>query len=492
MKSLSKSDRALAVGVVVFAVAVGVIGIRRPLYVDEAFSVLASGDRLRGVIGQLRNDNSLPLYYLLLHGWIRSFGASELATRSLSVLYYFAAIATACFLGKEVSGQERVGLYSAFFYAVSLQAIHVAQHVRMYSLLGLMGSLSALFFFRCFASDHPPTRRDWILFTAINVAGSFVHLWFAFLLFAEFLCCAIFFGWPQLRRLLVSSSVTAGIWALLWGRVFLEQMHNGSSGWMPKIDVWSAPGLLLEYYGGKYIGASILAACAILVIAGWRHMNNEEEQQNAFGGRRLQALVLLFSASIALPLAVSVLKPIYFLGRYSIVALPSLAVLLGWTLAAKFRPRVLAGFAFAVMALVLAVHIWMRNDVIENSEFVRPYAQSDEHAADQIAAAIRPGDTVVFTGLSRATVEYYFQRLGCERGVSLISYPAVNADHLGWADTRISQSALEAEGNRLAARLTLIGRAGTARIFVVPDDPLTSAMLSRSMAQEFPAATVTQ
>jgi hypothetical protein len=51
-------DRVLLLGLTLFAVAAGVIGIRRPMLIDEAGSVIISSYDLPGVFSHLRLDNS--------------------------------------------------------------------------------------------------------------------------------------------------------------------------------------------------------------------------------------------------------------------------------------------------------------------------------------------------------------------------------------------------------------------------------------------------
>src|SRR5580700_5651505 len=54
------------------------------LWLDEALTV----DRARLPVSQIaesvKHDGAPPLYYYLLHFWMRVFGQSDLATRSLS------------------------------------------------------------------------------------------------------------------------------------------------------------------------------------------------------------------------------------------------------------------------------------------------------------------------------------------------------------------------------------------------------------------------
>jgi mannosyltransferase len=479
----TSAEKILFAALFLFAAAVGVIGIERPIFIDEAYSIFTAGLNLHGIIGQLRTDPNLPLYFVFLHGWIGIFGTSEIAARAPSVLFYFLGILTAGKLGKEVSQDARVGLYSAFFYAASLQAIHIAQKVRVYTLLGLLAGLSTLFFFRCFWKASSGWR-DWILYILINVAGSFAHLWFAFVIAAQFICYFVFFPRATSRRFL-GSIVLSGIpFLLIWGRFLLQQVANVPD-WMPRTDLWSAPGAILEFYGGKIAGTIILTCCILLFFLA---KNRQPAQTDANGTRAQWALLLIFSLSIAVPLLVSLIKPIYWPGRYTIIALPSLAVLLGWLLAARVRPPLLAGFACVVLVSVLILQIVSRRDLIENSDATLAYADSDQRAAELLALRIRPGDSLVFTGLSRASVQYYLQQFHRDQGITMISFPAVNAEHLGWSDDRPGEDALAAEASQLTTRLAQSNVNGTAHFWILLGaNPLADHVLLENMDQHFTA-----
>jgi uncharacterized membrane protein len=58
------------------------------LWRDEAFSYLMAQRSIPEIISMTVKDFSPPLYYIFLHYWILLFGSSELAMRSLSLLFY--------------------------------------------------------------------------------------------------------------------------------------------------------------------------------------------------------------------------------------------------------------------------------------------------------------------------------------------------------------------------------------------------------------------
>lgn len=461
--ALNSAERVLLVSLCVFAVAIGVIGMHRPMFIDEANSVITSSLGLCGIIGHLRNDSNLPLYYLLLHDWVKFFGISEIATRTLSIIFYFLGILVAGKLGQELARDQRVGLYSAFFYAISLQAIHLAQKVRMYSLLGFLAGASTLLFFRSFWNPES-RRRDWLAYVLVNIAGSFTHVWFVFLLCVQFLAHLALFRRSTLRRFFAALCLSGLPFILLWARFLPEQMNNRTPGWMERPDLWSLPGAFLEFYGGTRIGGLFLLACLLLAL-----VKDRSHSPTVAAEQRHQQLALLILAvlSVALPLLVSLFKPIYWPGRYTIIALPSLAALLAWRLALTVRRPVLVAFACLVAATILCLHIVTRRQLIENSQAILDFAQSDQHAAEELMQRIHPGDSVIFTGLSRASIEYYLQLSHHAEEVALFSYPAENADHLGWDATAARRASLGAEAAKLAGQVAATSAGKPVHIWVV-------------------------
>lgn len=83
-----------------------------------------------------------PLFYLSQHLWLRLFGNSEVAMRSLNTLFSIGAIASAYSLGKVVIG-HRGGLLLAAFLGLNPFYLFHSLNVRMYAPLVLWTTLSA-------------------------------------------------------------------------------------------------------------------------------------------------------------------------------------------------------------------------------------------------------------------------------------------------------------------------------------------------------------
>jgi hypothetical protein len=135
--------------------------------------------------------NNLPFYFLLPHGWVRVAGFANGPSNFLPWSSYLPAIGTTYWLGWEASGSPYGARYGALFDLVSLQAIHQAQKAEIYSLLGLLAGLSMLLFLRV-RFRHKMSKRDWALYVLLNPVGTFVRVWYFFLLIAHAACTLIF------------------------------------------------------------------------------------------------------------------------------------------------------------------------------------------------------------------------------------------------------------------------------------------------------------
>src|SRR5947208_1944447 len=63
-------------------------------WMDEAITTGIASHPLSAIPGILRHDGSPPLFYVLLHFWIRLFGDSESATHALPLLFGLLTIPT--------------------------------------------------------------------------------------------------------------------------------------------------------------------------------------------------------------------------------------------------------------------------------------------------------------------------------------------------------------------------------------------------------------
>src|SRR3954454_3649689 len=131
---------------VALAVAAGLVlrfFVRSDLWLDEALSVNIARLPLGQIPSALRHDGAPPLYYLLLHVWMRVFGTGDEAVRALSGVCAVAALPAFYLAGRRLGG-KRVGVAAVLLAASSPFANHYATEARMYSLVTLLVVLGYL------------------------------------------------------------------------------------------------------------------------------------------------------------------------------------------------------------------------------------------------------------------------------------------------------------------------------------------------------------
>lgn len=152
------------------------------LWSDEGVSVALAQRDLATIAQDAARDIHPPLYYYLLHFWIRLFGSSEIAVRSLSVLCGLLLVFSTYLLGIALF-DERVALVASFLAAIYPFQIYYSQETRMYILVALLGAISlflSLQFAR--ATKEEATASLWpslTLYTLFITLALYTH-YFAF------------------------------------------------------------------------------------------------------------------------------------------------------------------------------------------------------------------------------------------------------------------------------------------------------------------------
>ncbi|MGB9911530.1 MAG: glycosyltransferase family 39 protein [Microgenomates group bacterium] len=119
------------------------------LWGDEAWAATLAVKPLWQIIKIVSHDTSPPLYYLFLHLWMKIFGTSELAIRSLSFLFFLLTVIVVYHLASFLWNKKTAFLASLLVFANPF-LFNYAFEGRMYALLALTSTASIYFFLRNF------------------------------------------------------------------------------------------------------------------------------------------------------------------------------------------------------------------------------------------------------------------------------------------------------------------------------------------------------
>jgi len=153
----------------------------RGLWVDETSSILqASGTLIQTIRSQLGGTHP-PLFHVLIHYWIQTFGPSVVSIRSFAMVFGVLAIPAAFWAGRVVY-DRRVGLIAAGILTISPYHIWYSQEARMYTMLMFFALLSV----GCFAlALDTNDRRHWLAFFVVSLLGAFTHYLFLLLIIGQ-------------------------------------------------------------------------------------------------------------------------------------------------------------------------------------------------------------------------------------------------------------------------------------------------------------------
>jgi mannosyltransferase len=342
-RSWSVPERLWVVALVLAVVIPGAWHLSRPsFWNDEAATWAISGHSFDDLLHILRTsggDRGAALYYAIAFVWMRTFGTSELALRSLSLLAAAATMVPFHACARRLVATPAAWAAGAVL-ATSSFLLEYARDARTYALALLLVVLAVWTFLRAVESV---SARDWWIFTFFAAVAIYAHWFSALVILALFVAL---FGWhpgARLRHRALTSAVGLAVIVLPIVAVVLDSGNSGVD-WIAPLDVAELRALIAQFTGTTSPALQTLVAIPLAVglAASW----------NAGRRRRAPRIVLMwFVLPVGLTIVISVVKPL-LVARYLIVALPAFALLLGLGLSRLARGRVVP---LAVMTLALVV-----------------------------------------------------------------------------------------------------------------------------------------
>lgn len=132
---------------------------------DEAFSILAAQQSLSFIITKLGFEP--PVYYTLLHFWIKLFGSSEIATRSLSMVGFLLATVIVIEWADTLYKKHWLAWYLPVIFFLNPMLLYYAFEVRTY----------AWYTFFATATLYTYSTHKWRWFIAASVLGFYTHVY---------------------------------------------------------------------------------------------------------------------------------------------------------------------------------------------------------------------------------------------------------------------------------------------------------------------------
>jgi 4-amino-4-deoxy-L-arabinose transferase-like glycosyltransferase len=319
-------------------------------WLDEAIAINSARLDFSGLFDSLAHtEGNPPLYFLLLDGWMRLFGTSEAAVRSLSALFGTAAIPLAYAIGRRLA-TPRIGLVAAALVAFNPLLVWFSQEARPYALLVLLSGLSFLFFAEALERPRGRVLAGWAAASGLALATHY----FAALLIAPEVVWLFVRVRPRMQLVPALAGLAIVPLALIPLVATQGQLQDYSfvkgEALVTRV-VAQVPKQWLVGYDAP-AETAVVVACAVLVVAaaalalGWAD------------GRERRALWLGGGAGVA-ALAVALVLALaggdYYLSRYLLAALLPLALVPAVGMGARRSGRLGIGMAAVLCALSVFV-----------------------------------------------------------------------------------------------------------------------------------------
>lgn len=383
---------------------------RKSVWVDEAYTAfIASVDWGWFVSSIGSREPNMALYYLLMRGW-RVFGDSEVALRSLSVVFGVASVGAVYLLGRRLF-RSPAGLTAAMLLAVNPFFVRYAQEARSYTLTIWLVTLAAL------ALTQLLRRPSWKTAGAYGVTAGlapYAHLFTLLVLGAQLLSvpAARLRRWPI--RYIAASCLGAVIVAspLLVFVLF----HPGYLTWVAP----PTPGALLNFAVASAGGRALLVVyvlCCLTALAGALRERGNGAEAALGGAWRYKFLSFWLVLPVAFAYAVSFIQPV-FVARYLIVCLPALVLLAAAGLVRLPRRWMQAAGVFLIAGLSVRPVVW---------HYEQGFTQDWRGIVRYVMADAREDDAlVIFTEYLRYPFDYYRLRVAPRKAAPETVHPPVD------------------------------------------------------------------
>jgi uncharacterized membrane protein len=362
------------------------------LWLDESHTVRAVREALPTSLTAIGARVHPPLYTLLLKGWVELFGISEIALRSLSVVFGMLTILVVHRLGRLLFG-EGSGLLAAGLVALSVFHIEYSQEARAYTLLTFLGATSYYFFAR-----WPVDRRgrNLVGYCVATTLLMYTHSLGVLVPLAQNLHVLAAQAAPRLgpawnAKVWLGVQGVVGALYLPWALATLWHASLAAEGFWTEYPTWSD----LRYLAGLHAPkVAWLVFVVVLVVQLPRLL--------AARVGSVAMVAIWLGTSLAVPAAITAWFVPILVPRYMIVGSVPLYILAA-ALVVGLRPRLLRAAVIAVLVLAFGSSAASSYKAVRKDDWRGVTRHLEAHA--------RPGDLIILhPPNNRDALDYYLRR----------------------------------------------------------------------------------
>ena len=403
------------------------------LWLDEALSVNIAKLPVGDIPGALKRDGAPPLYYVMLHYWIRVFGNSDVAVRMLSGACSVFALVGLFFLVRRIWGRETAFIATGIL-AASAFASYYATEARMYALVML---LVVVLGWALMALVDRPTVLRALLLGVVAAALLYTHYWSIFLFGAvgSWLILMVIRGGSARRAGLfgLAGLAAAAVAFVPWLPIFSFQSAHTGTPWAKTPDLQIILTGILHFYdnqgalptaAGPSLSLLELYTVALVVLAVFGVAKGRRRIiVDLAGWPKGRFLAWVVFGTLVLGIVGAHLSKSTFVPRYASVIFVPLVILMAVGTQA-IGARWLRLGVIAILAVTL---------LIQGLEWRTTQRSQAGQVVSVLSEQAKPGDFVLFCPdqLGPAVL----RELPASTGLRPLAYPRLDDPHfINWVD----------------------------------------------------------
>ncbi len=352
---------------------------------DEAFSYLLAKRNIFEILSLTAQDFNPPLYYIILHFWMKIFGSSEIVLRSLSLIFFWATVYVFfLFLIKILK------IKSSFFIVIYLILVilnplllYYAFEARMYTMFAFFAVLSFYAFYQILIGKY---KNNPLIHLISSLLGLYTHYFMILVIINQIIFLLLFNKKKNIFSLMVINYLIIFLFFVPWLIFLLIQKNDFfHSFWIKKISFHAFISLLGIIYTGyefdfKFYNQSVLKLSLffmLLIGVSFSKIHGERSLS-----KRLFYSLLIWGT--AMPLIVGIIsffKPI-FLPRYLIFSTVGFLLLIVFILERiQIVPRIITLiiiFLFTINYHQVQIKERKKNDVRSIIKEIKTLAKKED------------------------------------------------------------------------------------------------------------------
>ena len=204
---------------------------QQDIAMDEPFTIYYSQAGFASLFEMLKTENNPPLFFILMHFWIKVFGISAFSVRFLPLVFSTMTAPITYLIGKRFFSNQ-AGVIASLIFTFSNYQLAFSHEARVYPLFALLTSLSMFFFFSMI--QNPVKRNSLCMLIIVNVLLIYSHFFGFYVIVIQTLSCLIFSNIGKVRKPYFISLIITLSFYLPYFPILLSRFYASSGGtWVP-------------------------------------------------------------------------------------------------------------------------------------------------------------------------------------------------------------------------------------------------------------------